>query len=217
MGLISLAELYFRSLKRIKVLSLLTKYLLLYKRVSIPHIGSFEIVQQPPQLNIGEKMICAPFFITRYKKAAELTEHQFDFFASAGTAEKEQLRNELFSFGEHLASRIRSNPFQWNGFGTLRYTSNEIVFEPNAIGIPSMTPAPAEKVKRENVQHRVLVGDQQMTGQQVTEVFHAHEGKRPLYILIGWVVLALAVIVLLVLLYLGKFQVTATGLKWKVL
>jgi len=205
--------LYFRLLKKTDVFPLLTKYLLLYKRVCIPCIGTFEIVQQSPQLSVGEKLFSPPSFTTRHLRHDAVPEHQFDFFASSAETEKEKLRQELFLFGENFRRRIQKDPFQWNGFGILRFSSNEIVFEPLPIKLPSLASLPAEKIIRENVQHSVLVGDQQMTSKQVNEVLNKASHKKPLFLTIGWILLIVALITIIILLYFGKFQTTVSGLK----
>jgi hypothetical protein len=206
------AELYFRSLKRTKVLALLTKYLVQYKRVSIPHIGTFEIVQQSPELHIVDKLITAPVFTTRYVNNDQVTDHQFHFIENS-----EQLdRRELSSFGKSLSKRIQKDPFCWNGFGTLRYDSSRLVFDPQCIELNSLTNITASKVTRKNARHSALVGDQQMTGEDVTEVFNQPGVKRKLelYMVVGWIIFFLALIAIAVILFLGKFQVSASGLRW---
>ena len=187
--------------------------MLQYNRVCIPHIGSFEIIQQPPQLSIGEKICSAPFFTTKYLKQDAVPEHQFNFFAGFVHEEKEKLRQDLFSFGENLKTRIQKDPFQWNGFGILSFSSDEIVFEPIQIKLNSLITLPAEKIMRENVQHSMLVGDQQMTSQQVNEVLNKPTHKKSLVLTIGWILLIVAFIVIIILFYFGKFQTTASGLK----
>jgi hypothetical protein len=204
--------LYFRLLKRISVLALLTKYLLLYKRVCIPHVGTFEIVYEPPQLDVGDRLFSPPYFTTRFRQSDKVPEHQFRFI-SAYEQGNGNLREELFSFGEQLNSRIRSGDFRWNGFGTLRNESSGIIFEPAPIGLQAFAPLQAQKVQRENVQHSVLVGDQQMKGQKVTEVLHKHTSTRSPAIIIAWIVLILALAAVFLMLYLGKFQTGASGLK----
>jgi hypothetical protein len=213
MDLISWAESYFRSLKRIKVISILTKYLLQYKRVCIPHIGTFEIVQQSPQLSIADKLFTPPFFTIRYLQQDAVPEHQFNFFSWSDPSKKEILKEELFNFGAELKSRIRETPFQWNGFGTLRYASDELVFEPRSIELESLQRVPAEKVIRYNAEHSMLVGDQQMTRQQVTRVLHKKSSRWPSAIVVGWIILVLAVLAIIILLYLEKFQPASSGLK----
>lgn len=216
MVLISWAESYFRSLKRIKVIPILTKYLLQYKRVCIPHIGTFEIVQQSPQLSIADKIFTPPFFTIRYLHQDAVPEHQFNFFSWSDPARKEILKEELFNFGAELKSKIRETPFQWNGFGTLRYAPDGIVFEPNPIELDSLQQVPAEKVIRYNAEHSMLVGDQQMTRQQVTNVLHKKSGRWPSSIVIAWLIVVLAMLAIVILLYLGKFQPAASGLRLRV-
>jgi hypothetical protein len=213
MALISWAESYFRSLKRIKVIPILTKYLLQYKRVCIPHIGTFEIVQQSPQLSIADKLFTPPFFTIRYLHQDAVPEHQFNFFSWSDPSRKEILKEELFNFGAELKSRVKDAPFQWNGFGTLRYASDELVFEAHPIELDSLQRVPAEKVIRYNAEHSMLVGDQQMTRQQVNRVLHKKSSRWPSAIVIGWIILALTVVAIIILLYLGRFQAAASGLR----
>ena len=119
----------------------------------------------------------------------------------------------MFSFGEKLKSRIQNSHFYWKGFGTLRFFSNELLFEPDEIKLEGLQPVPAKKVLRENVQHNVLVGDQEMTSQQVTDVLNKVGYKRSWSITLGWILLTLAVIAILILLYMNNFQTTSTGLQ----
>jgi hypothetical protein len=204
--------LYFRSLKRVKVLTLLSKYLLQYNRVCIPGIGTFEIVMLPSQLDVANKLISSPGYITRYKNEEDLSDHQLHFLSNESTR-SENAGNELFSFGEKLKGRIQNSSFYWKGFGTLQYTSSEIVFEPDRKQLEAMQPVPAQKVLRENVQHSMLVGDQQMTSQQITEVLNPPKHKRPWAMIVGWILLALALIAIVLFLYSRHFQISSTGLQ----
>ena len=68
-----------------------------------------------------------------------------------------------------LGSNLNS-PFYWKGFGWLRFTSDEMSFEPDEIRLEALQPMSAERVLRKNVQHSVLVGDQEITSGQVTGV-----------------------------------------------
>lgn len=175
-------------------------------------MGTFEIVMQSPQLDVADKIISSPVFVTRHKKEDEVPEHQFHFFTN-GEAADESFVQELFSFGERMYRRIQNSPFYWKGFGTLRFASNEMLFEPDEIMLAALQPVPAQKVLRENVQHQVLVGDQEMTSQQVTEVLNMPEYKRPWFIIMGWILFILAVVAIVLYLYMNSFEITSTGLK----
>lgn len=215
MGLTFWAELYFRSLKRNNVLAELTKYLLQYRRVCIPHIGTFEIIQQSPQLRVADQMMTAPVFRTTFRLTDAVPEHQFDFFAVSNSEQKDQVKNDLFLFGQQLKEQIQQGPFEWNGFGTLKFSGNELVFEPLVLVLDSLQKIPAEKVIRHNVAHQILVGDQETTTHEMSEVLHKSIVKRPL-LLAGWIVVVVSIIIIVLILYVGKFQVYATGLKMKV-
>jgi hypothetical protein len=195
------------------VLALLTKYLLQYKKVSIPHIGTFELVQQPPQLQVAEKLVTAPSFTTRFTRADNVPEQQFKLLASTTQYEQVRLQQDLLSFGEKLRSKIKRESFQWSGFGTLRYRPGELVFEPENLMLESLQAVPASKVIRQNAQHQVLVGDREMTSQQASDTLIRTEGKRSLWVVTGWIVFILALAAIVFILYRNGFQTSASGLK----
>jgi hypothetical protein len=177
-------------------------------------VGTFEIVLQSSQLNVADKCISSPVYITKHRKEEIVPDHQFHFFTNEGM-QKDSFMQDFFLFGERMKRRIQNSPFYWKGFGTLHYASNEMLFEPDEIRLEALQPIPAQKVLRENVQHNMLVGDQEMTSQQVTEALNKVEYKRPLFIIVGWVLFALAAIAILIYLYMKNFQTTSTGLQTK--
>jgi hypothetical protein len=193
------------------VLPLLTKYLIRYKRVCIPHVGTFEIVQQSPKLDVADKLCTPPVFTTRYSEKDFIPEHQVAFFSKE--MDKTGIRHELLSFGEKMKDKIQQSAFHWKGFGTLRFTHNQLVFDPEELQIQALQAIPAGKVLRENIQHHVLVGEQQMTSGQVTEVLNQAVPKRRWDIIAGWIILALALIASIILLFIKGFQDTATGMQ----
>lgn len=186
--------------------------MLRYKRVCIPNVGTFEIIMHSPQLDVADKRIAPPAYTAQYKKDDEVSEHQVHFLKGGKTG-NENFVHELSSFGERMKSHIQNSPFHWKGFGTLRFSSNGLLFEPDEIRPEGLQPVPAEKVLRENVQHNMLVGDQEMTSKQVTDVLNKVEYKRPWFIITGWVLFILAIIIVIVLLYMKNFQTTSTGLQ----
>jgi hypothetical protein len=186
----------------------LIKYLVQYGRMCIPHIGTFELVRQVPQLDVADKVLVPPFYKTVFSEKDVIPEHQLQFISSASSIPK----RELLSFGEKLRARIYAAPVNLEGFGRLKYSSNTIVFEPEPIHLTSLQVIPAQKVLRENVQHNVLVGDREVS-RQVTDAVDRSYRKRSLVTTIGWIVLGLALAAIVVILYLGKFQVSSSGLR----
>lgn len=188
------------------MLLLLSKYLLQYKRVCIPHVGTFELVQASPKLNVAEKILTPPSFQTRYLNLEVIPQHQFDFLSGVS-------KEELMLFGEKLKTKIQQSGFYWNGFGRLSFVSSEIKFESQPLNVDALQNIAAEKVLRENVQHNMLVGDKEMTSQQVTDALTKTVSKKPVSIIIGWVILIVAIIAIVILLYMKNFQSTSTGMQ----
>lgn len=196
---------YFRSLKRSKVLKLVTQYLVRYKKVCIPHIGTFELVQQPPRLDVAAQQFDPPVFTTRYSADDQLTAHQSAYFANGSGQET------LTQFGSRLKHGLRSEPLQWNGFGLLRYNANELVFEPQELNSLALQPVPARKVIRQDVHHNRLVGDREIHSEQDRTLLIRK--RYPWSLIIGWTMLALAVAAIIFFLYQGGFQPSAAGLR----
>jgi len=166
---------------------------------------------QSPQLDVAEKRISSPVYIVQHRKEELIPDHQFHFLAKDGLG-SDDLRRELSSFGERMKRHIQASPFHWKGLGTLRYTSSELLFEPVAIKLDSLQDIAAEKVLRKNVQHNMLVGDQEMTSQQVTEVLSKVEYKRSWYLVAGWILLIISIAAIIVYLYMKNFETSSTGL-----
>lgn len=197
--------------------SLITKYLLQHKRVSIPQVGSFELKSRPPELDIADKKLMAPVFIAEYSAADEVTEHQFRYFSQAQGADKDRVEQDLRLFGQRLKEALRRRSVNWNGFGTLQASNQSIVFEPEEIRLGSLQPLDAARVIRQDAGHRVLVGEQDLSSQQATDILQQEPPvKRSYANLTGWIVLALALLLAAFLLYRHSFAPQGVGLQQKI-
>jgi len=167
-----------------------------------------------PQLDVADKRISSPIYRIQHNSNEQIPDHQFLFFARDGIAQ-ESLKHEFFSFGARMRRQIENSPFYWKGLGTLRYSSDEMLFEPDDIRLEALQPMTAERVLRKNVQHNVLVGDQEMTSQQLTKGLPTVEYKSSWFMIAGWILLGLAVIAIILYLYSKNFQTSSTGLnRW---
>jgi len=216
MALTYWAELYFRSLKRIKVLSLLTKYLLQYHRLSIPHVGTFELVQQPPEYNVVDQLILPPSFHLNWNNNDVLTDHQLSYLAASVRSNKEKVRQELDVLGKRMKSNVQKKYFNWNGIATIKSSNGSIDVERNLLSADGLEAVPAHKIIRENAAHNILVGDRQMTSQQMGQALSKEAGKRSYVVVIGWVLFFLALLAIIFLLYRAGFNPLGSGLKMKV-
>lgn len=188
----------------------LTKYLVQYKRVSIPSVGTIQLIQQPAQLNVAEKIILPPAFSAELRNEETVSQHQLNFLSAALREEKENVLQGLEEFGSRLNEKIAGDGFDWKGIGFLHRSAID-----GNVSSTTLEPVAAERVLRQDAEHKVLVGDQQMTSSQIAgwkeEDGAAKESRRSLLVIIGWVLLALSILYIIFILYQGKFRIGATG------
>lgn len=191
------------------MLNHLTKYLLQYRTVSIPHVGTIQIVQHPSQLNVVDKLILPPSYFVELGKGEEVSDHQLTFLDRILNRGKDDILKDLFFFGDKLQEKINGPGFEWAGLGTITRSTQSI-----PLSIEALVPVPAERVLPQDARHSVLVGDHQMTSGQSTEVrteTYVKENKRSIFIITGWVLLLLSILFIVFYLYTRKFKLNATG------
>ena len=108
----------------------LVKYLSQYKQVSIPQVGSFELVPQSAMLDVASKLIQPPTYLPQYSDKDSVKEHQLNFLALDLNTDKEQVKEQLENFGKDLRTKIKHGPFSWKGVGKLQDANAEMVFHP---------------------------------------------------------------------------------------
>ncbi len=194
------------------MLNLLTKYLLQYRQVSIPSVGTVRLVQSPAQLNVADKVLHPPSF------AAELTadssrvpDHQIWFLSAALHQEKEAVLKSLQSLGEQMSGPVSGDGFDWKGIGLIKRNA-----APVSLRLQAFTPVLAERVLRHDAEHSVLVGDRQRMVGPANAVPaepepETAEKKRSPLIIVGWVLLILSILYILFVLFRGGFKIGSTG------
>lgn len=188
----------------------LTNYLLQYKQVCIPHVGTLRLVPHPPTLNVADKILEPPFYTVKIAGDENPSDHQLNYLQNAakdGTA----VQLSLHYFGNDVKKKMNDGGYDWEGIGTLKNNG-----EPLRLTTAALQPIKAEKVIRRDAVHNVLVGDKEMTSAQAVEqnTVALRSAKKPsAAVLIGWVLLALAIVAIAVLLYLGGFDAKAAGSK----
>ncbi len=207
------AVLYFRSLKTNKVLALLTQYLFRYGKVYIPHVGGFQLVQQPPQFNVVDKIILPPSWQLQWQSQDKAPAHQLQFIARNSDDYFRYTEDELESTGKNLAAVINQQPFTWNGVGVLSKTGRELTIEKQLFQSAGLLPVEAHKVLRERPEHNMLVGDREMTTQEVNDSFAIKPKKYSYTIIVAGALLLLATIAIVYFFYLGQWQIFSGGLR----
>jgi hypothetical protein len=139
---------------------LLYQFLIQYKRLSLPGVGSLIILRQPAQSDFFNKAFSAPAFSFAFDQKHDAPSKKLFSWLSA------LLKNKL-----HEQKNI-----QWSGVGAFK-TDEEgnIRFEPAAKKFVFEKDLIAEKVLRANPEHRMMVGEVEKTSSQMTELLSQPE------------------------------------------
>lgn len=193
------------------MLTVLTDYLFCYKKVTLPHVGTFTLVHLPAQLRLADKRLDSPSYSIELVDGKEVTAHQLSFIANSLGKKLEETATDLQQFGKEVEAKMATSGFEWIGLTTIKADTK-------TIPLPALALAPviAEKVVRQDVAHPVLQGDKELTSMQIIgEKSKIERSSRPssVSMIIGWIILALALLAIVFLLYNGKFKVGSAGLK----
>jgi len=194
----------------------LSQYLLQFNRVTIPSVGTIQLVPQPARLDIVNHLIHPPYYEASFSTADELSQHQLEYFAAWEFKDVESAHGFLKNFGEKLKNKIQSQPLEWTNIGTFDYKNQQLVFYPAPPETDLLPPVKAERVIRDKAQHAVLVGDQVVMSDEAGERLYDTKRRRDYFNIIAWVMGVLALLFILYYLYQHQFQSTASGLRQKV-
>jgi hypothetical protein len=177
----------------------LYQYLIQYKKLSVPGIGTFLLERHPAVANFPARLIHAPYFGISLNEEAESISNSFyqELASLLGCSERDAvIRFNDFSFS--FKNKIKNGDrIDWAGVGVLtKSLSGGVQFTP-ATPILKEDPVLAEKVMREKATHTVRVGEEERTAEEMTAYFNQPEEKKSY-----WWVWA-AVLALLSFLFLG--------------
>jgi hypothetical protein len=193
------------------MLELLTNYLLQYKTVTVPNVGTLHLVQQAPQLNVADKRLEPPSYIVEIRQEENATDHQLGFLQSFAGKDNDAVATKLELFGASLRQKISNGGFDWQGLGMITSDTQSLLLR-----LAALQPLSAEKVIRQDAKHTILVGDREVTSDTLSDRnsnVAIPRKKRTVSIFIGWLLLVLALLAIALLLYFGKFNVNAAGSK----
>jgi hypothetical protein len=192
------------------VFPLLTDYLLLYRKVVIPAIGRFEIVQEPARLEFSEKLVQPPVYKIQFSPSGEVDAGLIDYLSQRQHLDRRTAEEKLVELGKKLKDFIGKKPVVWAGVGELS-GRGEVSFRP-ALTYPLPSPVHAEKVFRENVAHTVLIGDREF--QKTTEVVEDIRRRRyPEFMIAAFVLLILGLLFISWQLYMNNWHLN-TASQW---
>lgn len=192
---------------------ILTKYLHQYGQLYIPYIGSFEVVEQPARLEFADRLIYPPASEIRYRAEGSLQPTQLEYLQEEWETDGATAEKRLQQFGRQLKERLSGGSFTWPGIGVLHYRQNRIDLE--GAQLANLGPIEAHKVIREHAQHTVLIGEQEVQSGDVAGYIQDTARKRSVLVIIGWILLALAILFLIYYFYKEGFRPESSGTRMK--
>ena len=158
----------------------LYQYLLKYKQVPVPGIGTFLLERTPALVNFPEKKMDPPSYVVRLQASGLAPSRAF--FNWLGSALQVSERDAVIRFNDFafdLKKSILSGAhINWKGIGVLsKGLAGDIRFVPETPLRPE-APVRAEKPVREKAAHMVRVGEEHRTSEEMTAFFSQAEEKR---------------------------------------
>ena len=154
------------------MIDILNGYLIQHKSISIPGLGTIYLERLPAMNDFTNRQIHPPSFRFRFDKYFDAPDKDFfTFLAAQKEIPEYEAIKQYNEFAYELRNSIRHDDhFNWPEVGVLsKEISGEIHFE-SATPASILAPVPANRVIRQHAAHTLLVGEQETTTQQMTEI-----------------------------------------------
>ena len=193
----------------------LNKYLVQHKSISIPGLGSLVAESIPAVTDFANRRILPMQIKFRFDKYFDAPDREFFSYLAQqkNIADFEAIKwyNE---FAYELRNRIRNeHKAEWEGVGVFRNEAGgDVVFDSYPTPFECFTHVTAERVIRPDARHSILVGDQEKTNYEMTELLsdEVHKEKESWWIY-AIIIAAVALLVLFFHLYNSDFKWGSSG------
>lgn len=172
-------ELYFRLIKRTEMYAELHQYLVHYKILPVPGIGTFSLQRQAASGDFPNRLINAPVYMVSLKpEIVPFPKHFFSWLGHMLGLQDREASARFQEFADKTLDQVKAGDIiHWKGVGTLsRQMNGGIKFSPDSL--ETEAPVKALKVIRENAGHTVRVGEDQKTSAEMTRMLNVQETKR---------------------------------------
>lgn len=186
------------------MINLIRTYLLQYKSISIPGLGTIYIEKTPAQSDFVNRQLLPPSYHYRFDKYFDAPGKEFlTYLAARKKIEDYEAIKVYNEWALQLRNSISAEtPAIIEGIGELRRNgSGDVVFEASVKPAIYYEPLPAERIIRTNARHTMLVGDKETTNVEMTDYLHeTHKEKKPWWVY-ALIVAAVALVAIIFTLY----------------
>jgi hypothetical protein len=188
------------------MIAILNSYLIQHKSICIPGLGTIYLEKIPAINDFSNRQMLPPSYKFRFDKYFDAPDKEFfSFLASAQNMAEYEAIKLYNEFAYDLRDRIRKEEkFDWPQVGILiRDATGEIQFKSEMIQPRFVKPVAARRVIRQDARHAILVGDQQLTTDHMTELLNVEQVhvEKESWWMYALIIFCVAVVILFVYLY----------------
>jgi hypothetical protein len=197
------------------MIGILNSYLIQHKSICIPGLGTIYLEKIPAINDFSNRQLLPPSYKYRFDKYFDAPDKEFFSFLASNQSIAEYEAIKLYNeFAYDLRDRIRKEErFEWPQVGLLmRDATGDIQFKSELIQPNFVRPVPANRVIRQDARHAILVGDQELTTDHMSELLseEVYVEKESWWIY-ALIVLAVALVILFFYLYQNNWDFSAIG------
>lgn len=174
----------------------LYQYLTLYKKLTVPGIGTFQMERKPADIDFANRVVNPPAYtVALHHGQVQPAVSLYSWLAEAFEISERDAVIRFNDFAYELKEQVQQGKkLVWEGLGILsKGLAGEIRFEPSPREKLAGEPVPAVKVIRENAEHTMRVGEQEMTSSKMIELLNPVRRKRSRWWIAAVVLLLLAI------------------------
>ena len=197
------------------MISILNSYLIQHKSICVPGLGTIYLEKIPAINDFSNRQLLPPSYKYRFDKYFDAPDKEFfSFLASNQNIAEYEAIKQYNEFAYDLRDRIRKEEkFDWPQVGVLmRDATGEIQIKSDLIQPTFVRPVQAIRVIRQDARHAILVGDQELTTDHMTELLseEVYVEKESWWVY-ALIVLAVALVILFIYLYQNHWNFGAIG------
>jgi hypothetical protein len=188
------------------MIAILNSYLIQHKSICIPGLGTIYLEKIPAINDFSNRQMLPPSYKFRFDKYFDAPDKEFFSFLASSQNMAEYEAIKLYNeFAYDLRDRIRKEEkFDWPQVGILmRDATGEIQFKSEMIQPGFVRPVAARRVIRQDARHAILVGDQELTTDHMTELLNVEQVhvEKESWWMYALIIFCVAVVILFVYLY----------------
>ena len=159
----------------------LYRFLIRYKKLDLPGIGTIALHLQSSRSEFADRHFSPPGYFFTLEKQDEVPRGKlFSWLASHFNITDSEAVIRFNEFIFDLTRKLKEGrEIHWQKVGSFqKELTGEIKFTSAKEELPWLENVPGQKVIRENVEHRMLVGEVEKTSTEMNELLNSSAGER---------------------------------------